>query len=49
MVDTGYYRQLPREAIRLLVDRISQLNDELNAARQEIARLKALCDASKVR
>jgi hypothetical protein len=47
--DIWYYRQRPRRAIQLLLERNSQLTNELNAARQEIARLKGLRDASKVR
>jgi hypothetical protein len=39
--DADYYRQRPRRAVQLLVDRVSQLSNELSAARQEIARLKS--------
>jgi hypothetical protein len=38
--DLWYYRQRPRRAIQLLLDRVEQLSKELEAARQEIARLK---------
>jgi hypothetical protein len=39
-VDADYYRQRPRRAVQLLVDRVSQLSNQLNTARQEIAELK---------
>jgi cell division protein FtsB len=47
--DIWYYRQRPRRAIQLLLDRNSQLTDELAAARQEIARLKGLRTGSNRR
>jgi hypothetical protein len=38
--DVWFYRQRHRRAVELLSDRVDQLNKELEAARQEIARLK---------
>jgi len=38
--DVWYYRQRHRRAIQLLLERVERLNKELEAARQEIARLK---------
>jgi hypothetical protein len=42
--DEMYYRQRPRRAIRLLLARIEQLGNELEAARQENRRLRGYPD-----
>ena len=38
--DFWYYRQRHRRCIQLLVGRVTQLKRDLNAAQQEVARLK---------
>ncbi len=45
--DVWFYRQRHRRTIELLSDRVDQLNKELEAARQEIARLKGYRTAPK--